>query len=142
MRKHLVLIACLGVAACSNGIRIPFVYRIDIHQGNIYSQDMVDQLKPGMTKRQVAFIMGTPLLEDAFHSDRWDYVYSDEPGDGDRVAKKFTVYFEKDELVSLEGDLRPSSTPSLEGRKDVMVNIPKIQRQKTLWEHITSIFED
>lgn len=142
MRKHLVLIACLGVAACSNAIRIPFVYRIDIHQGNIYSQDMVDQLRPGMTKRQVAFIMGTPLLEDAFHSDRWDYVYSDEPGGEDRVAKKFSVFFENDELAGLEGDLRPTNNPSTEGKKDVIVNIPKIKREKTLWEAITGIFDD
>ena len=76
MGKPLVLIACLAISACSDAIRIPFVYRIDIYQGNIFSQEMVDQLKPGMTKRQVAFIMGTPLVEDAFHSDRWDYVYS------------------------------------------------------------------
>jgi len=142
MRKHLVLITCLGLAACSNGIRIPFVYRLDIHQGNIFSQEMVDQLKPGMTKRQVAFIMGTPLLEDTFHNGRWDYVYSNEPGGEDRVTKRFTAFFENDELVSVEGDLRPANNPSLDWKKDVTVNIPKIQRQKTLWEAVTGIFED
>jgi outer membrane protein assembly factor BamE len=95
-----------------------------------------------MTKRQVAFIMGTPLLQDAFHSERWDYVYSNEPGGEDRVEKKFTVFFKNDELVGLEGDLRPSSNPPLEGKKDITVSIPKIQRDKTVWESITSIFED
>jgi len=142
MRKHLVLITCLAMSACSNDFRIPFVYRLDIHQGNIFSQDMVDQLKPGMTKRQVAFIMGTPLIEDTFHNGRWDYVYSNEPGGEDRVMKRFTALFENDELVGVEGDLRPTNNPSLEKTKDVTINIPKIQRQKTLWEAMTGIFED
>lgn len=142
MGKLLVLIAALALSACSDAIRIPLVYRIDIHQGNIFHQDMVDQLKPGMTKRQVAFVMGTPLVQDAFHSNRWDYVFSDEPGDGDRVEKKFSVFFEKDELAGLQGDLRPGSNPSPEGKKDVTVNIPKIQRDKTVWESISGIFSD
>jgi len=142
MGKPLVLIACLAISACTDAVRIPFVYRIDIHQGNIFDQEMVDQLKPGMTKRQVAFIMGTPLVEDAFHGDRWDYVYSNEPGGEDRVEKKFTTVFKKDELVGVEGDLRPGNSPSLAGRKEVTVNVPKIQREKTVWESITSIFSD
>lgn len=142
MRKLSVLIACLTIAACTSTTRIPFVYRIDIHQGNIYNQDMVDQLKPGMSKRQVAFVMGTPLIEDAFHSNRWDYIYSDEPEGEDRVEKKFTAVFDGDELVGVEGDLRPNNNPSSEGNKDVMVNIPKIERQKTLWDSITGMFKD
>ena len=57
--------------------RIPGVtpYRIEIQQGNYVSQDMVAQLKPGMTKEQVRFVLGTPLVTDIFHADRWDYVY-------------------------------------------------------------------
>lgn len=142
MRKHLVLIACLALPACTDAIRIPFVYRIDIHQGNIFDQEMVDQLKPGMTKRQVAFIMGTALVDDAFHSDRWDYIYSNEPGGEDRLEKKFSVFFENEELVGVEGDLRPGNNPSTEGKKDVTVNIPKISRDKSVWEAITGIFSD
>jgi len=121
---------------------MPFIYRIDIHQGNIFSQEMVNQLKPGMTKRQVAFVMGTPLIEDAFHNDRWDYVYSNEPGGEDRMEKKFTVLFKNEELVSVEGDLRPTNNPIGDSKKDVTVNVPKIQRDKTVWESITSIFSD
>lgn len=142
MRKSLLLIACLALPACTDAIRIPFVYRIDIHQGNIYDQEMVDQLKPGMTKRQVAFVMGTPLLQDVYHNDRWDYVYSNEPGGEDRVEKKFTIHFKDEELVGLEGDLRPGNSPSLAGKKEVVTDVPKIQRDKTVWESITSIFED
>jgi outer membrane protein assembly factor BamE len=103
---------------------------------------MVNQLKPGMSKRQVAFVMGTPLLEDAFHSDRWDYVYSNEPRGEDRVEKKFSILFKDDALVGLSGDLRPGNTAgSLEGQKEVTVDIPKIQRDKTVWESITGVFK-
>jgi outer membrane protein assembly factor BamE len=142
MRKHLLLIACLAAASCSDDFRMPFIYRIDIHQGNIFTQDMVNQLKPGMTKRQVAFIMGTALIQDAFHSDRWDYVYSNEPGGEDRMMKKFTVFFENDALTGVQGDLRPTNMPASDAKKDVTVNIPKIQRDKTIWEAITGIFSD
>jgi outer membrane protein assembly factor BamE len=140
MGKLLVLIASLGLTACSDAIRIPFAYRIDIHQGNIFDQEMVDQLKPGMTKRQVAFIMGTPLSQDLFHRNRWDYIYSNEPNGEDRVEKKFSAFFEKDELVGLEGDLRPGHGTSQLAKKDVTVIIPKIQRDRTVWEAITGLF--
>lgn len=142
MRKHLVLIALFSVAGCSEDFRLPFVYRVDINQGNIFNQEMANQLKPGMTKRQAAFIMGNPLVEDPFHRDRWDYVYSNEPGGEDRVEKKLTLIFEKDELVGLEGDLRPGANAPNVTFKDVTVNIPPIQRDKTIWESITGIFSD
>lgn len=140
MRKFVVLIACLTLSACSNGIRIPLVYRIDIHQGNIFKPEMVNQLKPGMSKRQVAFVMGTPLIQDAFHANRWDYVYSNEPGGEDRVQKKLTVHFKKDELVGLEGDLRPGGISTNDSKNEAVTIIPKIQREKTVWESITSMF--
>ncbi|MDD5035380.1 MAG: outer membrane protein assembly factor BamE [Methylococcaceae bacterium] len=141
MRKPLVLIIALSASACSIE-RIPGIYRVDIHQGNILSQEMVDQLKPGMTKRQAAFVMGTPLLQDAFHSDRWEYVYSNEPGGDERVEKKLSLIFEEDELIGIQGDFRPGNFPSIEPAKDVSINIPKIKREKTLWEMITGVFGD
>jgi outer membrane protein assembly factor BamE len=115
-------------------------YTLDINQGNIVSQEMVDQLKPGMTKRQVAFIMGTPLLADPFHDSRWDYVYSTEPDGQPRMQKRISLVFEKDELVGLQGDFRPGELPSVETSKDVTVNIPKIERERSLWEKISGLF--
>ena len=142
MRKHLILIACLMTTSCAEDFKMPFIYRIDINQGNIFTQDMVNQLKPGMTKRQVAFVMGNPLVADAFHKDRWDFIYSNEPGDEARVEKKLSVIFHNDQLTGIQGDLRPTSTPATDGKKDVTYTIPKIQRDKTLWEMITGGFGD
>jgi len=69
---------------------------------------MVDQLRPGMTKRQVIFVMGSPLVADPFHQDRWDYVYNFQPGGGIRVGERITVYFENDQMVQLTGDYKPN----------------------------------
>ena len=98
----LVICASLVLGGCA----FPGVYRINIPQGNIITQEMIDQLRPGLTKRQVTFILGTPLIRDTFDQDRWDYLYSYQPGGGERVQEKLTVYFENDQLVRMEGDFQ------------------------------------
>lgn len=98
------LVGLLALAGCS----FPGVYKIDIQQGNVVTQDMIDQLRPGMTRRQVRFIMGNPLLTDTFHADRWDYLYSLQPGGGERQQERVSVIFnDNDQLVSLAGDFMP-----------------------------------
>ncbi|WP_240342534.1 outer membrane protein assembly factor BamE [Methylococcus sp. EFPC2] len=146
LKRPLVIAGALVLSACSSasldrlGDSLPGVYRMDIHQGNIVTQEMVDQLKPGMNQRQVAFILGTPLVKDPFHDERWDYLYSNEPGGKVRMQKRITLVFEKDELASLQGDFKPGDLPSIEPNKEVTVNIPKIEREKTLWETLTGVF--
>ncbi|HET9351007.1 MAG TPA: outer membrane protein assembly factor BamE [Burkholderiales bacterium] len=83
-------------------------YRMVIQQGNFISQEMVAQLKPGMTKEQVRFVLGTPLVTDIFHADRWDYVFYREPPGGKREQRNLSVIFEKDRLARVIGDLMPS----------------------------------
>lgn len=90
-------------AGCSKD-KIPGVYRIDIQQGNDITQEMVNKLEPGMTKNQVAYVMGTPLIIDTFHPDRWDYVYSFHPGNGQRQQRRVTVFFIQDKLDYIEGN--------------------------------------
>jgi outer membrane protein assembly factor BamE len=104
-----------ALAGCANGPRIPDIplllapYKIDVQQGNVVTQEMVSQLKPGMSREQVKFIMGTPLVADLFHPDRWDYVYRYQMGKGGVLERKLTVYFEKDALVRIEGDIVPAN---------------------------------
>lgn len=102
----LALSTCLG--ACSN-LEFPWVYRLNIDQGNIITQEMVNQLKPGMTRDQVKYVMGSSLLVDPFHPDRWDYVYTLRARDGKRTRQQLTVIFKDDLLVSLSGDFLPGS---------------------------------
>jgi len=97
----------LFLAGCGSNIGFPGVYRIDVEQGNIITSDMVEQLQQGMTRRQVRFILGTPLIEDTFHNDRWDYRYTLRNGTNTLEENMLTVYFEDDKLVNVMGDLRP-----------------------------------
>jgi len=80
-------------------------YRIDVRQGNYVSQDMVARLKPGMTRDQVRFVLGTPLVADIFHADRWDYVYRFQPGRGEPQLRRFVVFFEDNKLARVGGDV-------------------------------------
>ena len=80
-------------------------FKIDVRQGNYVTQDMVAQLKQGQTKDQVRFILGTPLIVDVFHADRWDYVYRFQPGRGELEQRKLTVYFQDNRLVRVSGDV-------------------------------------
>ena len=89
---------------------IPGVYKIDVQQGNVVTQDMVDQLRPGMTQRQVRFIMGTPLIQDTFHPERWDYLYSLKSGRSERVQERISLTFEDNRLIGLSGDFIPGAS--------------------------------
>jgi outer membrane protein assembly factor BamE len=92
------------LSACSTD-KIPGVYRIDIQQGNYVSQEMINKLEPGMSKGQVTYVMGSPLLIDTFHPNRWDYLYSFQPGNGDREQRRITLYFNDDETLDhIEGN--------------------------------------
>ena len=102
------------LCACSYLPEIPSLgaikpYRIDIQQGNFLSQEMVSQLKKGMTREQVRFVLGTPMVADIFHADRWDYVYYRELGNGRKEHRTVSVVFEQDRLarVLVLGDVLP-----------------------------------
>lgn len=92
------------LASCSY---VPTIgpYKIDIQQGNVVTQEMVSKLKPGMSKAQVRFILGTPLVTDAFHTDRWDYIYVFKKDGKLQEQRKLTVLFAGDALKRLEGDV-------------------------------------
>ena len=99
------------LSACSNFGEWPSVtdyltpHRIDVRQGNYLTQDMVAKLRPGQTKDQVRFILGSPLIEDAFHSERWDYVYRYTKGHEPTTERHFAVYFVDGKLARVSGDV-------------------------------------
>lgn len=111
MIRALILFSLLTLGACSN-LSFPGVYRIDVDQGNVVNQEMADQLQPGMTTRQVRYILGTPLLKDSFHHNRWDYIYSIKNGSEVRGQNLLTVYFADDKLTHFSGNFLPSSAQS------------------------------
>jgi outer membrane protein assembly factor BamE len=83
-------------------------YRPDVQQGNVVTREMVEQLRESMTRDQVRFLLGTPLLTSIFHGDRWDYVYYLQRGKGDeRQLRRLMVLFKNDRLASYESDEMP-----------------------------------
>lgn len=105
-----LILSTVTLSGCS-GIGFPGVYLVNIDQGNIVDQDMVDQLKPEMTRRQVRFLLGTPLVEDTFNNDRWDYLRVLRRGDDTLLRRKLTVVFEDDVLVDVVGDFVSENWP-------------------------------
>lgn len=88
------------------------IYSPEVQQGNIVSQDMLDKLKPGMTRAQVRFVLGTPLVTDPFHTDRWDYVYFYKQSfSGAPETRRLTVIFNGDALARMEGDVVTAPSP-------------------------------
>ena len=118
LRAWLLAVAlpcALALGACSNltqqrDLTSAFKpYRIDVIQGNFVSKEMADELKPGMSKEQVRDILGTPLLQDIFHADRWEYVFSLRQGYHAPIVRRFTVFFDKaGKMTRTEGDPLPS----------------------------------
>lgn len=103
-----LLPALLTLAACSTSPDVTSMlspYRIDVRQGNYVDQEMVAKLRPGMTRDQVRFALGTPLINDIFHADRWDYVYRFKPGRGDAQLRRLVVFFTDDKLARVSGDV-------------------------------------
>ena len=100
--------AAFILASCGSQTSLPGLtpYRIEIQQGNFVSQEMVSQLKIGMTKDQVRFVLGTPLIADSFHADRWDYVFRRQRVNSRELEhRKVSVFFEESKLKRIEGDL-------------------------------------
>ncbi len=96
-------------------------YHMEIAQGNIITQDMLDQLRPGMTRSQVRFILGTPMVSDRFHADRWDYYYSlQKSTETTPQTRHVTVNFKNDLLANVEGTLnnKPSDTSDASKNSD------------------------
>ena len=85
-------------------------YRMEIQQGNFISQEAVSQLKLGMSKDQVRFVLGTPLITDSFHADRWDYVFRRQKSNSKELERhKLAVFFEDGKLVRMDSDVMPAS---------------------------------
>ncbi len=139
--RILAVAVCLTLASCTTILtNLPGVYTIDVQQGNMVDQPMIDQLRPAMNKRQVLYIMGSPMLVDFFHQKRWDYLYSAQSGGGGRQQKRISLFFDNDQLVGVQGDFKPSEVPVVKVSDETTVDVPKRDLEKTLWEMITGLF--
>jgi outer membrane protein assembly factor BamE len=99
--RILPLLLTLVIAGCAS----LEPHRIEIQQGNYVTQETVSQLKPGMTRDQVRFVLGTPLVTDIFHADRWEYIFVRQRADSREVERRrISVFFADNKLDRVEGD--------------------------------------
>ena len=144
MQKILISVLVLPLlTACSDWSmpEIPdsvpeLVHKITIQQGNIVNQAMVNKLRPGMKKRQVRFIMGSPMINDTFHENRWDYIYrihrsTHAPTEKTRVS----LFFEQDKLARIEGDMRPLPVEDVKKKTEV-VEVPYQERNVGIFDRV------
>lgn len=117
LRSRLLLAAafCTLLVACTTKPTFISEYKIDIQQGNVLSQEMISQLKPGQTRDQVRFLLGTPMIVDVFHEQRWDYVYQFRSGQTGKVeSRKFVVFFDAEGyLERVSGDVAVADVSEL-----------------------------
>src|ERR1700687_1019545 len=104
MRFIASLVAAMLLAGC--GL---IVYKIDLQQGNYVTADVASKLRKGMTKSQVKQLLGTPLLSDVFHANRWDYYFSNVKSRKTEERTRMSVFFEDDKLVCVTGTIRPTA---------------------------------
>ena len=113
MKYIYVAFMAFSVGGCSLSqlklpeLKIPRVYKLSVQQGNVITQEMVDRLKPGMTRNQVEFVMGKPVLGDPFSDDQWVYIYTLEVPDYFNQVFKMVLVFEDDTLATISGDYIP-----------------------------------
>lgn len=112
------------------------IYRPSIQQGNVVSQEMINEVKPGMARRQVRYLLGTPQMVDVFHQNRWDYVYTIGTGSNPEEIKRISLFFEEDKLVRIEGDKRPAPfAQDTQEKKETVVTVPDWDGgNKSLWQ--------
>mgnify|MGYP001140994098 CR=1 FL=1 len=84
-------------------------YKFDLEQGNLISADKIDQVHPGMSEDQVQYVLGTPMLQDVFHTNRWDYVYYEKPSKGPEVRSHLAIYFDRGVVSEIIRDPLPAN---------------------------------
>ena len=109
---------------------LPFIHKIDVQQGNVVTQEMVGQLRPGMDKKKVQYIMGTPVIQDTFNANRWDYVYTFQTGGGNVESRRVTLVFADDKLDRVEGNVKAAAGKlEVALHQDTTVDVPKDYRK-------------
>ena len=98
---------------------MPRVHKVSVQQGNILNQSMVDKLKPGMTRTQVAYVMGRPVIINTFDPNRWDYVFTIEVPGQFFETTRMSLFFENDVLTHFTGDMAPSAAATGATRTDL-----------------------
>ena len=135
-------ISTFFLAACGSTIPTLKPYHVEVQQGNVVDEKMLAQLHPGMTKSQVRYIMGTPLIQDSFHQNRWDYFYQIRKDGKINDQRRIILDFENDELKGVRGDVVPAGSAAASGDAPMATlssetkPTAKQTEEKSVWDHL------
>ena len=129
MTRYLFL-ALIAVLTLNTGCKL--IYKQNVQQGNAHEQEDLDQIELGMTKKQVAYLLGTPAVKDPFHQDRWDYISMFSRRGGEPVRRLVTLNFENDLLVATDGigDSKGGDIKALEETKTAVAGVKDVETAK------------
>jgi outer membrane protein assembly factor BamE len=129
MTRYLFL-ALIAVLTLNTGCKL--IYKQNVQQGNAHEQEDLDQVQLGMTKKQVAYLLGTPAVQDPFHQDRWDYISMLSRRGGEPVRRLVTLTFENDALIATDGigDSKGGDIKALEDTKAAVAVIADVETAK------------
>lgn len=131
----LLAAAALLGAGCSrlSEIPVPGLYRLDVRQGNAFDDAALAKLELGMPRSRVLHLLGTPAVDDVFHPNRWEYLYSFAPGGEESGWRRLTLHFEEDRLSRIEGERPPAGAVPSEPEAAKVVRVPPRPPEKGLF---------
>ena len=138
-----VIAAGLLVAGCESlpdlrlpDLRVPGLYRLDVRQGNALNDPALARLEVGMPRSRVVHLLGSPAIDDVFHPDRWEYLYSFAPGGEAREWRRIVLHFEGDRLARMEGDMPPPGAATTEPEAATVVEVPPRPPEKGILRRV------
>lgn len=139
-----VLTAALLAAGCTTRLSdLPGVYRPDIRQGNAFEEAKLARLETGMARDEVLRLLGAPAIDDTFHPDRWDYLYTFAPGGRGETRRRIALHFEDGRLARFEGDLEaPDAAPAPAAPAARVVRVPPRPPEKGFFARLFGSDDD
>ena len=133
-----MLVAAVLAAGCTklSEVPVPGLYRVDIRQGNALDDAALARLSPGMTRSRVLHLLGTPAIDDVFHADRWEYLYSYSRGGEEAKWRRITLHFEADRLVRVQGDILPADAVMPEPEAAKVIRVPPRPPEKGFFRRV------
>ena len=132
------LIVAVLTAGCTklSEVPVPGLYRVDIRQGNALDDTALARLEPGMPRSKVLHLLGTPAIDDVFHADRWEYLYSFARGGEETKWRRITLHFEDDRLVRVQGDVLPADAVTPEPEAAKVIRVPPRPPEKGFFRRV------
>ena len=133
-KYRLLIVSLIGLAFLQSGCWLR-PYKLNITQGNRFVQSKLERVEPGMTREQVEFLLGAPVIVDPFREDRWDYLYLWQPGYGEPIRRMVSIYFSDDRVTRIEGDLTYSPSEEEKEQQEIdpdepLPELPELPEKK------------